>query len=352
MQEFFIKFVSAISSIMCRINFSRVTILLIHISFIFIVAGGVCTALFSHRGSLHLYPGETSGAYIRDDLRVAPLPVRVTLLSFDIDRYRGSDLPKDYRSTILTTTGDTIRISINRIGRLPYGCRLIQTSFDEYGGTWLTVAQDPVGTALAYFGFILFAIGSFADLTLRLCRRDTRRPVIYALSVAFLCLAACFVFLNPRRDGTLPVLATWWLPVHVAFCFAGYATLLATLPMAIAAAWQKKRERLLSLALAIAAPGVLLLGVGIIIGAVWANVSWGRYWDWDPKETSALVTFLVYSIPLHLRLFCPSAIMSPIALRAKPSWSVVAIILLIFGALSMTMTFLGVSYLPSLHSYL
>ena len=46
-------------------------------------------------------------------------------------------------------------------------------------------------------------------------------------------------------------------------------------------------------------PAVFLLAAGIFIGAVWANVSWGRYWGWDPKEVWALVTMLVYALALH-----------------------------------------------------
>lgn len=46
-------------------------------------------------------------------------------------------------------------------------------------------------------------------------------------------------------------------------------------------------------------PAVFLLAAGIFIGAVWANVSWGRYWSWDPKEVWALVTMLIYMAPFH-----------------------------------------------------
>lgn len=46
-------------------------------------------------------------------------------------------------------------------------------------------------------------------------------------------------------------------------------------------------------------PAVFLLATGIFIGAIWANVSWGRYWGWDPKEVWALITLLVYATALH-----------------------------------------------------
>merc|ERR1719506_2070174 len=48
--------------------------------------------------------------------------------------------------------------------------------------------------------------------------------------------------------------------------------------------------------------GFVLLTVGIISGAVWANEAWGSYWSWDPKETWALITWLVYASYLHARI--------------------------------------------------
>ena len=58
-------------------------------------------------------------------------------------------------------------------------------------------------------------------------------------------------------------------------------------------------ERLRDVSEAMLPPAVLLLSTGIILGSVWANVSWGSYWSWDPKETWALITLLVYAVPLH-----------------------------------------------------
>ena len=81
---------------------------------------------------------------------------------------------------------------------------------------------------------------------------------------------------------------------------------------------------------------------GTFLGAIWANVSWGRYWGWDPKETWALISIVVYALVLHIR-FIP-------LLKGKTTWcfnllSVVAI-------LSVIMTWFGVNYyLSGLHSY-
>ncbi|MDE6310847.1 MAG: cytochrome c biogenesis protein CcsA, partial [Muribaculaceae bacterium] len=61
----------------------------------------------------------------------------------------------------------------------------------------------------------------------------------------------------------------------------------------------ERYERLSMLNRIMLTPAVFLLGAGIFVGAVWANQTWGRYWGWDPKETCALVMWLVYALPLH-----------------------------------------------------
>ena len=66
-------------------------------------------------------------------------------------------------------------------------------------------------------------------------------------------------------------------------------------------------------------PAVFLLATGIVIGALWANISWGNYWSWDPKEVWALITLIIYALPLQLNqkpisfhLFCVFAFLSVI----------------------------------------
>jgi ABC-type transport system involved in cytochrome c biogenesis permease subunit len=86
--------------------------------------------------------------------------------------------------------------------------------------------------------------------------------------------------------------------------------------------------------------GLALLSVGTFLGAIWANESWGRYWGWDPKETWALITMLVYAITVHLRL----------VKRLNNVWLFnLASVLSFFSVL---MTFFGVNYfLSGMHSY-
>ena len=78
------------------------------------------------------------------------------------------------------------------------------------------------------------------------------------------------------------------------------------------------------------------MGCGIFTGAIWANISWGRYWGWDPKEVWALITFMLAIIPLHLRFKNPSAVHG---------------FTLLIGA-AILMTYFGVgAFLGGLHSY-
>ena len=86
--------------------------------------------------------------------------------------------------------------------------------------------------------------------------------------------------------------------------------------------------------------GLFMLTIGTFLGGVWANESWGRYWGWDPKETWALVSVLVYAVILHLR-YIPS-------LKSKFLFNVVSL----WGYSAILFTFFGVNfYLVGLHSY-
>ncbi|MEM1002040.1 MAG: cytochrome c biogenesis protein CcsA, partial [Bacteroidota bacterium] len=86
--------------------------------------------------------------------------------------------------------------------------------------------------------------------------------------------------------------------------------------------------------------GLVMLTIGNFLGGMWANESWGRYWGWDPKETWALISIMVYAFVIHMRLIP--------GLRGKWFYSLMSI--LAFG--SILMTYFGVNfYLSGLHSY-
>ena len=313
---------------------------IMHISFLLMIAGGFCTSLFSRRGTLHLFPSQTADCFISSDGKIKKLPSAVTLLSFATEYYPGKNLHKDFKSELKTATGDTMRISMNHIGRLE-DYRFYQTSYDDYGGTFLTVTYDPTGTALVYTGFILFISTGVIEIGRNIRRHSARLTNLYAIAVCIISLGACLISLSPAREGVIPILATYWMPVHVGFCCAGYAVLGSTLPIAVIALSRHRlscRQHFANIGIHLILPGVFLLGLGIITGAMWANVSWGRYWAWDPKETWSLATLLLYSIPLH-RYF---------KMRRQPKFFSIYLIL---AFSSIIMTYFGVNFLPSLHAY-
>jgi len=86
--------------------------------------------------------------------------------------------------------------------------------------------------------------------------------------------------------------------------------------------------------------GLYMMTIGTFLGGVWANESWGRYWGWDPKETWALITILVYAFIAHMRMIP--------GLQGTFKFNLLAL----FGFSSVIMTFFGVNYyLSGLHSY-
>lgn len=159
---------------------------------------------------------------------------------------------------------------------------------------------------------------------------------------------------TPAIGSMMPVLASPLLSVHVMVVMISYAlfflmTILAAMSLSI-----RDKERAGQLTLlnrVLLPPAVCMLGAGIFIGAVWANQTWGRYWGWDPKETCALVMWLIYALPLHWaarrqRLFGWN--ISPSVFRNDKVFN----IYLIVAVLSVIFTYFGANYLLSgLHSY-
>ncbi len=156
---------------------------IMHISFLCMIAGGFCTSLFSRQGTLHLLPEQTANHFIVPDGKLEKLPTAITLLSFAPEYYPGMNFPKDFKSVLKTASGDTIRIAMNHIGHLDH-YRFYQTSYDEQGGTVLTVTYDPLGIAVTYTGFALFAFGGMAWLLKTIRKSKVKRKAIAACILA------------------------------------------------------------------------------------------------------------------------------------------------------------------------
>lgn len=153
---------------------------------------------------------------------------------------------------------------------------------------------------------------------------------------------------NPQITQLMPVLASPLLCIHVVVIMVAYS-LLAFIMLngltAIILHYSRKDcamevERLQVISRIMLYPAVFLLATGIFIGAVWANVSWGRYWGWDPKEVWALITMLLYAVALHT---------SSLPWFRKPLFFH---IFSIAAFLSVLITYFGVNFLlGGMHSY-
>ncbi len=160
-------------------------------------------------------------------------------------------------------------------------------------------------------------------------------------------------WMDPQITTLAPVLNSYWLSIHVSiitasYGFLGLGALLGFITLILFIIKNPANARNISLSIkelnAINEMsliiGLILLTVGNFMGGVWANESWGRYWGWDPKETWALVTILVYAVVIHLRFIK--------SLYSDYIYSVVSLL----AFTSVIMTYFGVNYyLAGMHSY-
>jgi ABC-type transport system involved in cytochrome c biogenesis permease subunit len=118
-----------------------------------------------------------------------------------------------------------------------------------------------------------------------------------------------------------------------------YTLLLLTFIVSlVGVAMPKQRQKMYHFSQFLLFPALMLLCYGIFIGAIWANVSWGTYWSWDPKETWALITLMIYAAPAH-RSFSNLSTMKYHIYMALAFFTIL-------------MTYLGVNYfLGGMHSY-
>ena len=206
---------------------------------------------------------------------------------------------------------------------------------------WCVSGHVPMSNG---FETMLFMAWISMLLTLILTRQF---PVMKAFGLvvsSFCLLVAMLASGNPQITQLMPVLQSPLLTFHVVFVMLAYAILAIITLIAIQCLALRLRtsemERMTALSQFLLSPSVAFLAIGIFIGAVWANVSWGTYWSWDPKETWALITLMVYAIPLH---------QSSLWQSRKPRsyhWFV------LLSFLTVLMTYFGVNYfLSGMHSY-
>lgn len=189
--------------------------------------------------------------------------------------------------------------------------------------------------------------------------------LMYRNSNAFIPAAGCLIAvilmgfahggsqMNPQITPLVPVLKSYWLMIHVAiitssYGFFGLSALLGAVTLVLyiinnKTISAKVKSSITELTLVnemSLTVGLFLLSIGTFLGGIWANESWGRYWSWDPKETWAFISVIIYAFILHVRLIP--------GLKSKYLFNLLSLV----GFSTVIMTYFGVNYyLTGLHSY-
>ena len=294
-------------AVKCRL-WKRMAVCALHLSILLILLGALLTMLTGQHGRMKLEPNRpNSHFFIQDNGEITKeaLPFSLTLDRFEIEKYPDSEMPKDYVSYLQLNDDESHQdavISMNHILKHKH-YRFYQNDYDEQGNSILDVARDPWGIGVTYAGYALL----FAALAVILFERRKDFPAITWSWLGVLIVLMVVLYIRMLTHPLLPVLRSPFFSLHISTIVTAYALLLGIVIVSIIALIKPKDkarlERLKSLSTAMLYPAVALLAIGIFIGAIWANVSWGNYWSWDPKEVWALITLLIYAAPLHERLW-------------------------------------------------
>ena len=230
------------------------------------------------------------------------------------------------------------------------GFLALAMAFHTYGLVLrvLILSRPPVSNmyeSLVFMNWVLMA----AAAVFALARKQSSPASIGALVSAVIMIYGDLLPIDTSLDVLAPVLrSAYWLTIHVLTIVASYGVLglamglghrhlILELRKKLSKAESERSGHLINRVIQV---GVLLLGIGTVLGGVWANESWGRFWGWDPKETWALITFLGYLIVVHLKF----------SKKMSDWWLAMSSVL---GFLLVLMTWYGVNFVlgRGLHSY-
>ncbi len=218
------------------------------------------------------------------------------------------------------------------------------------GVRWYISGRAPWANAYESMIYVAWALMLFGIV---LGRRSPLTMGTAAFLTSMILMIAHWNWMDPAIENLVPVLNSYWLMIHVSMIVASYGPFALSMILGVVALLfmvltnAHNHDRLaakikeityineLSMTL-----GLVLLTIGNFLGGMWANESWGRYWGWDPKETWALISIMVYAFILHMRLVP--------GLRGRYAFNLLSVI----GFSSILMTYFGVNfYLAGLHSY-
>ena len=209
---------------------------------------------------------------------------------------------------------------------------------------WILLDRPPMrtlGETRLWYSLFLPIVGLFTYY-----RWKYKWFVSYSFILASLFLALNVLYPENYNKTLMPALRSVWFVPHVIVYIISYALLAASSLVSLKALFniyiKKQKAEVMDLADNLVYIGFAFLTLGLLFGALWAKEAWGHYWTWDPKETWALLTWLVYLIYIHLRSFKTVD-------QSKALW------VLALAFIVLIICWFGVNYLPSaansVHTY-
>ena len=345
--------VLAVSAMIYILRISkRHTLIFLHASLVIVLLGAAVSFLTSRRGEITLVKDSVPASMFTTHNSREKLSFKMELLRIDTCYTGTSGTPCDYNVHInacnKNSNCETYTASLNKPARID-GYSLCIKSISDNEVSFF-VSHDPWGTPISYAGYLMTFVSfimlffdkrsGFNNILAKAQYRITYKSFFILACIAVLVLFRITTF---SGDGSQPILRTPLLALHVSTIIVAYSLLGCTAINAVIALCKKEDNVIARHAVfgrLLLYPATMLLATGIFIGAIWANISWGRYWGWDPKEVWALLTLLGCSITFHT---------SSLPIMSKPRffhiYCIAVFILMLF-------TYFGVNYLLSgLHSY-
>lgn len=332
---------------------------LLHIALATILVGACVTHFFGEQGEIHLRADKA------ESLTIHSKTLTMFLWDFRIEYAADGVTPVDYITELRlfdrSAERPVVDEGIVRMNKpLKYHhFRFCQSNFDSDGqGVTLRYNYDPWGIGITYTGYALLLLAMIAFFfqkhsrfralmrTLTAKSRLMGRIGIGVFVAVVIALAYVMTGVVTPKPPLQPVLQTPLLGIHVSVIMLAY-TLFAIIAIngIIGLCSKRLSTFVFQLSTILLYPALFCLMAGIFIGAVWANMSWGRYWGWDPKETWALITMLVYASLVHWPWLTKAKMKNE---KVKIAFHVSCIIAFAF----VLFTYFGVSYLlGGLHSY-
>lgn len=325
---------------------------LLHIALTIILVGACVTHFCGEQGEIHLRADKA------ESLNTKHSTLSLFLWDFQVVNDADNN-PVDFISELrlldrskqpLVVEEGTIRMN----KPLKYhNWRFCQSDYDsDQQGVVLSYNYDPWGIGITYTGYALLLVAMIAFFFqrrthFRAMLRQQHKWLMVGLGVVAIILAFVMTKVVTPKPPLQPVLQTPLLGIHVSVIMLAY-TLFAIIAIngIIGLCSKRLSPFTFQLSTILLYPAEFCLMAGIFIGAVWANMSWGRYWGWDPKETWALITMLVYALLLHFPWLKSKLPMTNNKLQiCYHVFSVIAFLFVLF-------TYFGVKYLlGGLHSY-